>query len=155
MEQIPQPIEPAGMFSGLRIKAIALGVLADIGSTFILGILLMSVILISEYGTDMPDEAIDNFYKTNRNLYLLFLLGTACTVFGGFIGAKLAGSSEIRHGGWVGAVSLIISVLIEMSSDQSQSYPRLFSILSVAVVIPAGVLGGYLSIVFSKIEKAF
>jgi len=35
MEQIPKPIEPYSMFSGLNIKAILAGILADIGSTFI------------------------------------------------------------------------------------------------------------------------
>jgi len=35
MEQIPKPVEPDGMFSGLKIRAILAGILADIGSTFI------------------------------------------------------------------------------------------------------------------------
>ena len=113
----------------------------------------MSAILIAENGAEIPDDAIDNFLIAKRNLYLLFVLGTTYTVYGGFIGAKLAGSSEIRHGGWVGAVSLIISVIIERYSDQNQSYPPVFTILLTAVVIPAGVFGGYLSLVFSKVEK--
>jgi hypothetical protein len=154
MEQIPQPIEPVGMFSGLKIKAIAAGVLSDIITTFILGTILMSVILISEYGTEIPDEAIDNFFRVNRNLYLLLLLGTTCTVFGGFIGAKIAGSLEIRHGGWVGTISLLLSVVSELFSDQKQIYPRWFIYCSVAAAIPAGVLGGYLSVVFSKAQKS-
>jgi len=44
-------------------------------------------------------------------------------------------------------------VIIERYSDQNQSYSQWFTILLTAVVIPAGVFGGYLSLVFSKVEK--
>ena len=152
MEQIPKPIEPDGMFTGLNIKAIVLGVIADIAATFILSMILTIVLIIKQYGADIPDDAVDKILESDSSLYLYLILGLACTTFGGFIAAKKAGSFAIRHGGWVGAGSLITGVLMEVLLDQNQVYPDWYMYISMGGIIPAGILGGYLSIFFSRAE---
>lgn len=105
----------------------------------------MFVILYKQNGPEITEEAVNCFLLVEKNLYILAVLGTTCTVFGGFIGAKITGSEEFRHGGWVGAVSLITGVYMEFVSKEVQSYPLWFTVISTAVIIPAGVLGGYLA----------
>ena len=153
MAQAPQSIEPEGMFSGLNIKAIIVGVLADIASTFILGMILATILVVKQYGTEFSEEAIDNLLKVDRNLYLFLFLGLCCTAFGGFLAAKMAGSLEIRHGGWVGVLSLITGVILEMLSNQDQVYPDWYMYISFAGIIPAGVLGGYISVLLRRIDE--
>ena len=153
MDQIPQTIEPEGMFSGLNIKAIIAGVIADIFSTIVLSMILFTVLAVKQYGTDFSEDAIDNLLKIDRNLYLFLLLGLSCTAFGGFIGARIAGVFEIRHGGWVGAASLITGVVMEMLFQQEQTYPDWYMYISFAAIIPAGVLGGYISVLLNKVDE--
>ncbi|NIX15062.1 MAG: hypothetical protein GWN11_04080 [Candidatus Dadabacteria bacterium] len=153
MEQSTQSIEPEGMFSGLNFKAIIVGVLADIVSTLIFGMILTTVLLVKQYGADIPEDGIDNILKSNSNLYLYLLLGLTCTVLGGFVGGRMAGAFEIRHGGWVGTASLITGVILEMLSNQEQVYPDWYMYISFAGIIPAGVLGGYVSVIFKKVNE--
>lgn len=144
MEDRPGSIEPNGIFAGLKAWPIFAGVIADIVSTYILGIILLFILLYQRYGADIPDEALTDINVIDDNILWFLILGTLCTVFGGFVGSRMAGSDEIRHGGWIGAVSLIFGVLME-SNASGQTYPQWLTIVSVAVVIPAGVLGGYIA----------
>ncbi len=110
--------------------------------------------LVKEHGPEIPDEAIDNLLKSDSTLYLYLLLGLSCTVFGGFIAAKMAGSLAIRHGGWVGAASLISGVLMEMLIEQNYAYPDWYMYISMAGVIPAGTLGGYIFALIKKVDES-
>lgn len=150
MDQIPESIEPGGMFSGLKAWPIFAGAIADIISTYILGSILLFVLLYRKYGADIPQEALANITIVDDNILWFLILGVACTVLGGFVGSRIAGSEEIRHGGWVGAVSLIFSVFMELNTDTGETYPQWLTIISVAVVIPAGVLGGYIASIIKK-----
>lgn len=150
MDMIPEPTEPEGMFSGLKAWPIIAGALADIVSTYILGSILLMFLLYRQYGTNIPQDALTNITVVDNHLLLFSILGFLCTVIGGFIGSRIARSEELRHGGWIGVVSLIISMLMEMNSDTGDKYPQWVTILSIAVVIPAGVLGGYIAVLVRK-----
>ena len=150
MDLTPEPTEPDGMFSGLKAWPIFAGALADIVSTYILGSILLMFLLYRQYGTNIPQEALTNVTVIDDNILLFSILGFLCTVIGGFIGSRIARSEEIRHGGWIGVVSLIISVLMEMNGNTGGNYPKWATILSIAAVIPAGVLGGYIAMLARK-----
>jgi hypothetical protein len=145
VKEIPDAIEPGGMFSGLKAWPIFAGVITDIVSTYILGTILLFIILFKRYGPEIPEEAFQNVALMDNNLLWFAFLGTVCTVIGGYVGSRMAGSEEIRHGGWVGALSLIFSVYLQLNTESDQVYPQWFTIISVALVIPAGVLGGYIA----------
>lgn len=151
-EQTPNSIEPEGMFSGLNFRAIIVGVLADIFSTLILGMIITTVLLVKLHGADIPEDAVEKILESDSNLYIYLLLGLCCTVFGGFMCARIAGSLPIRHGGWVGAASLITGVILEMMLGADQTYPDWYIYISMAGIIPAGVLGGYLYNLLKSID---
>lgn len=150
---IPQSLEPEGIFAGLKPGAIIAGVIADVACTFISGIVLTMILFSSIYGSDIPDDAAETLFKVQNVQYLFLALGISCTVFGGYIGARLAGTHNIRHGGWVGAVSLVISVVMELNSESQMPWPQWFIYTSMAATIPAGVLGGYIWGQFSNADK--
>lgn len=152
MNNIPESLGPRGVFSGLKAWPIFAGVIADIVSTYILGTILLFILLFGQYGKDIPQEALTNVTIIDENILWFSILGTVCTVLGGFVGSRMAGTEEIRHGGWIGAVSLIFSVLMELNTDTGQTYPEWLTIVSVAVIIPAGVLGGYIASILKKRE---
>lgn len=152
MEKIPESIEPGGIFSGLKAWPIFAGVIADIVSTYILGTILLFILLFMKHGKDIPQEALNNVTIIDDNILWFSILGMICTVLGGFVGSRMAGAEEIRHGGWIGAVSLMFSVLMELNTDTGETYPEWLTIVSVAVVIPAGVLGGYIALILKKRE---
>ena len=150
MDHIPESTEPGGMFSGLKAWPIFAGAITDIIFTYLFGTILLFVFLYRKYGADIPQEALTNITIVDDNIVWFSILGFICTMLGGFVGSRMAGSEEIRHGGWVGAVSLIFSVLMELNTGTGEAYPQWLTIISVAIVIPAGVLGGYIASAIKK-----
>lgn len=144
-ENIPPPVEPAGIFTGIQIRPIISGVVTDYVATYLFGFAYLAFYFgkqVFENG-ELSEEAIREFLSSPESLLILGVIGTLCTVLGGFVAGRLAKSAEIKHGAFVGGASLILSTLEQTLSGQDLPIPEGYQLVAYLVAIPAGALGGY------------
>jgi hypothetical protein len=124
---------------GISIKAIVLGVLADIGGSLVVGIaygiVLAAIMVIKGI---RPEEIGAHLQGPIIEIPSLFI-GFGFTLLGGFVAGRVAKQSEILHGAIVGALGIPLGFLV------CGSFPLWFNIISCAGVLPAGMAGGYLA----------
>lgn len=146
-ENIPPPVEPVGIFSGVQVRPIIAGVAVDYVATLLAGIVYLTIFFgkeIAEQG-DLSEETINKILTSPEHLLILGLVGTFCTALGGYAAGRIAKDFEIKHGALVGLGSLILVTLEQAMSGQSTSYPLWFEVLGYLVAVPAGALGGYVA----------
>jgi hypothetical protein len=126
---------------GISIRAIALATLAVFGIDFLSGMVLVGV-----FGgppmnaTEEQIRAAVAALNANSNYLLAALvLGTASTVIGGYLTARLARSVPYFNAFAFGALAVLLG--IPMSAD----LPTWFRVVGLGLTIPAALLGGYLS----------
>jgi putative membrane protein (TIGR04086 family) len=146
-ENIPPPIEPVGIFSGVQIRPIIAGMIVDYIATFVAG----TVFIIIFFGQEIvkqgkpSEEAFNKILTSPEHLFILGAVGALCTVLGGYVAGRIAKNLEIKHGALVGLGSLILVTLEQVISGKSTSYPLWFEILGYLMAVPAGALGGYVA----------
>ena len=84
-----------------------------------------------------------------------FVIGVLGTALGGFVAAKKAGKLELKHGALVGFCSLILSFVEQSLQEESTPLPEWFRFLSIAAIIPAGALGGFLAEAFKGFGRGY
>ncbi len=146
-ENIPPPVEPAGIFTGIQIRPIITGVVTDYIATYLFGFAYLAFYFGKEVfeNGELSEEALREFLSSPESLLILGVIGTLCTVLGGFVAGRLAKSAEIKHGAFVGGLSLILSTLEQTLSGQDLPIPEWYQFLAYLVAIPAGALGGYIA----------
>ena len=146
----PRPIEPTGFFTGIKIRAVIVGVVVDYVAThlamaaFIFGYLAKEL---SKQG-EFTEEAVERYMVTTEGLLAALLIGCLCTALGGFIAARRAKVLEIKHGAFVGLGSLIVSFIQQAMQEQSIQLPEWFNFVSIVAIVPAGALGGFVAEAF-------
>ena len=68
--------------------------------------------------------------------------GLLSTAAGGVVAARIAKTAEIRNGAGVGALALVVGLLSLVGPDAE--LPGWFLVSIFALVVPAGMLGGFL-----------
>lgn len=147
MTSHPSPIEPDGLLDGLRWSAIVRGALVDIVVTSLGAFLLMAAIVPPEAFEEGPaaEQALDAAMTSPEGLLWTTVVGFAGTLYGGFYGARRAGTHYVRHGGWVAVTSLLITFPLMLTPLGESSAPAWHDALGIALMLPAGVLGGWLA----------
>lgn len=150
----PPTIDAPGIFEGLRPRAILLGVIVDNLATLLSSLVLVSVFA-AEQGLatagEISEEALERLVSSPDFLLASLVVGLACTSLGGFVGARRAGSSFARHGGWIGVGSALVALVLSMSAGPDPTPPPVwFELSGYLLVIPAGVLGGLLAAAFAR-----
>lgn len=141
------PIEPDGLFDGLRWGCIVRGALLDIVLTTVASIplvlLLAGPAAFSE-DDDGANEAIGQALASPEGLFWGTLIGFSATAVGACYGALRAGTHHVRHGGWVAVVSLVLSLPFYFlpATESSVASPLWYEVLTMAGMLPAGLLGG-------------
>lgn len=146
MQTGPSSIEPEGLLDGLRWGAIVYGALLDLAITFVVVIMLIGWVGgEAAFSSDQETsrEAIEAAGQSSFFAFASFVVGLLATVFGGFFGAMRAGVHHVRHGGWVAVVSAGLGLLLALAGGGGAGAP--IDLLSFLLMIPAGVLGGYLA----------
>ena len=66
---------------------------------------------------------------------------------GGFFAGMIARQEEVKHAGIMGLVSLVLSAATQLLPIEEQPVwnPVWFEFLSIAVVVPAALFGGFLA----------
>jgi hypothetical protein len=145
----PPPIQPTGVFDGLRPGAILIGVVVDNLATFVAGPLLLSLFaseLAREPGGGLPEDALEPLLASPEFLLASLIVGLLCTVFGAYVGARRAACFCIRHGAWIAVGSAFSALVIYgLAGQQGPRPPLWFDLVGFSLMIPAGALGGLLA----------
>ncbi|MCZ6782246.1 MAG: hypothetical protein O7G30_02960 [Proteobacteria bacterium] len=146
MDQGPRPIEAEGLFDGLRPRAILWGALVDnvatlVASAVLIGSLAPGIVTEDE---EAAKRAIEAAAAAPEFLIGSLVLGLACTVLGGYVGARVAGAHFLRHGGWVAVASAVIAALFYLvpADEPALEVPIWYEIAGWSLLLPAGLLGG-------------
>lgn len=144
---VPPPMQPTSIFTGLRIRPIVTGVIVDYVATYVAMIAYIALFVsrkLLEEG-ELSEEALRRYATSPEGLLLGFAIGTLCIILGGFVAGRLAKALEIKHGAAVGVGSMIVSTLEQAMAESDLSVPEWFVLISYLAAIPAGALGGYLA----------
>jgi putative membrane protein (TIGR04086 family) len=146
----PSPIEPTGFFTGVQIRPIIVGVVVDYIATYAGIYAYIFIYLANELSKqgEVTGEQIRDYMSSPEGLMVGFVIGALATVLGGFVAARQAGRLEIKHGALVGFASLLLSFIEQSLQEESVPLPEWFRFLSIAAIVPAGALGGFLAEMF-------
>jgi hypothetical protein len=128
---------------GISIKAVVLATLAVLGVDILSGALLINAFggpaLDANLSEEQMRQAFLVLFQDSRYLVLALLLGTASTVLGGYLAARLAGGVPYFNALAFGAVALLMSLLT------SGDLPTWFKVVGYGLTLPAAVLGGHMA----------
>ncbi len=115
----------------ISTKAISIGVLVDIGGSFVFAIIMYGLLAVQ----GIPVTEIE--HELNSLLSVTVIIGFALTFLGGFVSARIAKSAEIIHAGIVGAIGVLFGLLFWGSNA------LWLNMISLLLTIPVAMLGGY------------
>lgn len=149
-ESQPRPIQPTGFFTGIEIRPIIAGVVVDYIATYLAIYAYFFVYLTKELAKrgEVSDEMISEYMMSTEGLLIGFAIGALGTALGGFVAGYKAGKFEMKHGGFVGVGSLVVSFIEQGLQEETTQIPEWFRLLSLLAIIPAGALGGYVAQLF-------
>jgi hypothetical protein len=127
------------MIGNIDIRAIVLATLAVFGIDFVTGIVLFSVF------TDQVANASDEQVRAAAvalatdpgYLRAALILGTASTVVGGFLVARIARSIPYFNALAYGVLGMLLSTLT------TGELPTWFRVVGIGLTVPASLLGAY------------
>lgn len=127
----------------ISIRAVILASLAVLGVDIMSSLLLTQMFGGPGFGSGLSDEQIRAAYQVLLQdvRYLTFglILGTASTVLGGYLAARLARSVPYWNALAFGVLGLLISLI------GSGDLPAWFKVIGLLLTLPAAVLGGHLA----------
>jgi hypothetical protein len=147
----PSPIEPDGIFDGLRWSAILRGAVLDNVLTLVASIPVMLYFAGTQaFAEDeqTANRAMDSALASPEFLACQFAVGLSVTVYAAYWASRRAGLLYLRHGGWTAVASAVLGsafLLVPDASAAGSAPPLWYEALSLGLMIPAGVLGGWLA----------
>ncbi len=128
------------MIRNLDIKAILLATLAVFGIDFIIGLVLFNMFSAAQIASADEEQmrAIAAALAKNPDyLRAVLILGTASTVVGGFLVARIARSIPYFNALGYGVLGMTLSMLT------TGELPTWFRVLGIGLTVPASLLGAY------------
>lgn len=126
---------------GISLKAILLATLAVFGIDFVSSLVLFA--MFDGPPLDAPPEqiraALDALNADSGYLFTALVLGTASTIVGGYLAARLAPALPYYNALVFGVLGLAIGIPL------SEGLPGWFRVLGLGLGIPAALAGAYLS----------
>ncbi len=124
----------------LRVKAIIIGFIVDIGASlvFSIGAAVIVVIVYVAMGKNINTLAAD-YYSNIPMMAGSLIVGLAFSALGGFVAGHYAKGAEMPNAATVGMLTLLFGLLFY------SSLPAWYSLASAVLAIPATCLGGYIS----------
>jgi hypothetical protein len=127
----------------ISIRAVILASLAVFGVDIVTNFVLISLFGGPTFGSGMSEDqmrgALQVLFQDARYLTLALILGTASTVLGGYLAARLARAVPYLNALAFGVVGLTVSMLT------SGELPIWFKILGFGLTLPAALLGGHIA----------
>jgi hypothetical protein len=148
----PDPTPPAGArppeqppaARRLPVTAILIGALTDIASTILAGLLIQMLALLSVNADPGGTEALREVLSQGGWPILGIVMGSLCTVLGGYVAARRAGENELTVGALCGLVSLLLTEALSSLGGQTGG-PDDFGmrVAGWLVTIPLAMLGAH------------
>jgi hypothetical protein len=159
MEPHPLPIEPRGLLDGISWRAVLFGAIVDTALTIFAFAILFAWMAGPEafpLDEEAADRAIDAAALSPEFLLSSLVVGMLATVIGAYAGARRAGVFHVRHGGWVAVCSALISLLFLLlpGAESGPAPPLWYDAVGLALMIPAGMLGGLLAALRDRAAEA-
>jgi len=127
----------------ISIRAVVLATLAVFGVDIISNFVLISLFGGPAFGSGMSDEqmrrALQVLFQDARYLTFALIFGTASTVLGGYLAARLARAVPYFNAFAFGVLALTVSVLT------SGELPTWFKVIGFGFTLPAALLGGHIA----------
>lgn len=127
----------------ISIRAVILATLAVLGIDILSGMLLTHLFGGPGFDSNLSKEEIRHAYQVLmqdvRYLTLGLILGTASTVLGGYLAARLARSMPYYNALAFGVLGMLISVI------GSGDLPTWLMVVALGLSLPAAVLGGHIA----------
>ena len=127
----------------VNFKAVALGILADLGGTIVASAVLFAFFAGDQVSDQMSPEEMEEAVKlaTQGGAFLItsLVVGLGFSVFGGYVAARVAKKEIYLNAGLVGVASLLIGLFFGGGG------PIWFNVAGFLLVIPAALYGGYLA----------
>lgn len=128
----------------VTVKAVLLGVLADIGASVAAAMILLPLFaggsVSSEMSADDMEVAVKQIMQNGWFLIANFVVGLSCSALGGYVAARVAKKEIYLNAALVGLFSLLIGSL-----NLSGEYPIWFNVGGLFLVIPAALVGAQLA----------
>ncbi|MFA5340032.1 MAG: hypothetical protein WC317_07810 [Candidatus Omnitrophota bacterium] len=128
----------------INIKALVVGVLTDLGSSIVLGIILGVVAAIILIAQGVPPKEVAVRLQGQMLLIPSMIIGLGGTLLGGFVAGRIAKDYEVFHGGIVGCISILLGFFFWSSC------PLWYNLAGLIVTIPCGMLGGNIAKITRK-----
>jgi hypothetical protein len=127
----------------ISIRAVVLATLAVIGVDIVSNFLLIRLFDGPSFGSGLSDEQIrrelEVLLQDARYLTFALILGTASTVLGGYLAARLARSVPYFNALAFGVLGLALGLLT------SGDVPIWFKVIAFGFTLPAALLGGHIA----------
>jgi hypothetical protein len=139
--------EPTSLVSGVKPGWVFAGVAIDWTLSFVFGLVMFSLFVGAEaWGLDNGaiDELIDKVLLDPNFLITSLLVGSFATIIGAYVAARRANVVPLKHGFWVAVASTVIYFAISGDKPSSE-YPLWYEVVAWVLVLPCGLVGGYLA----------
>lgn len=153
MEPEP-PSSPIDLVTGIRPGPVVLGVAVDWVCTIVFSVFLTRYFL--DPGIfNLPDDEFDAAYDAALDAMLMdsgyllatLLAGSLATLIGAYVGANRAATLQLKYGFVIAIASGLAGLLLGLLLDAGtgSAVPAWYDAAGWLLLIPAGVLGGYLA----------
>ena len=150
----PPPIEPDGLFDGLRWSLILRGAVLDVVLTFIATLAITFWFAGAEALLSGDEETVNRAMAivAPEFWFWSFIVGMSITSYAAFWASRRAGVLHLRHGGWTAVASAALAsvFLLVPGATTGPQRPLWYDGLAFALMVPAGVFGGWLA---SKVSE--
>ncbi len=130
------------MFRGIDVKAVILGIAADLATTFMAMMAVMTFLGLGEGVKDLHEEEarqlIETTFREPKYLLLGGSLGLLGTVVGGYVAAKFADAAPLLNAACVGLFGVVLGIFFIGES------PLWFGVIGILLTLPAAIAGGIL-----------
>jgi hypothetical protein len=127
----------------IRLGAVVIAFVAELGLDQILSAILLFAFGHTEFSPDMSDTERKAFVAAvwNDDAFVLmaFVMGTATTVLGGYVCARIAKVFPYYNGLAIGIVGLVFTLLVMGEA------PVWYSALGLLMALPASIYGAHLA----------
>ncbi|HEY0681307.1 MAG TPA: hypothetical protein VGD45_03155 [Steroidobacter sp.] len=128
---------------GISIRAVILASLAVLGVDIVSSLLLTQMFGGPGFGSGLSEDEIRRAYQVLlqdvRYLSFGLILGTASTVLGGYLAARLARSVPYYNALAFGVLGLLISAI------GAGDVPTWFKLVGLVLTLPAALIGGHIA----------
>lgn len=127
----------------ISLGAVVIAFVAELGLDQIISMVLLFAFGHTDFSPDMSDAEREAFvaavWSDNAFVFFAFILGTATTILGGYVCARIAKVFPYYNGLAIGIVGLVFTLLVMGEA------PWWYSALGLLMALPASIYGAHLA----------